>query len=131
MRALIVEDDFTSRLILQKILQPYGEVHLAVNGKEALEAFCLAHQNKEPYDLMCLDILMPEMDGQTVLKEIRRIEAETGIHGYDGVKIIMISALNDRKNILSAFKSQCEAYLVKPVDRERLEEHLRAFKLIE
>jgi two-component system, chemotaxis family, chemotaxis protein CheY len=74
--------------------------------------------------------LMPEMDGQTVLKEIRRIESETGIHGSDGIKIIMTSALSDRKNILDAFKSQCEAYLVKPVDRELLLEHLREFKLL-
>lgn len=97
MRVLIVEDDFTSRLMIQKILQPYGEVHIAVDGDEALEAFQLAWQEQAPYELICLDIMLPKMDGQEVLKQIRNLESQRGIGGRDSVKIIMISALSDKK----------------------------------
>ena len=131
MKALIVEDDFVCRLLLQEILNPYGEIHVAVDGKEALEACDLAWQKEKPYDLICLDIMMPGMDGQTVLKEIRKKEAERNIHGLDGVKIFMTTALKDKKNIMKSFKSQCEVYLVKPIDGSKLLEHIRVFDLID
>ena len=79
MRSLVVEDDFTSRFLLQTILSTYGECHGAVNGREALEAYKASKEKGEPFDLICLDIMMPEMDGQEVLKEIRDIEKEEGL----------------------------------------------------
>ncbi len=84
MRILIVEDDFTSRRLLQKILAPYGECDIAVDGKEALEAFTLAVREGRRYRLICLDIMMPEMDGQQVLKKIRQMEKELGISPSGG-----------------------------------------------
>jgi two-component system, chemotaxis family, chemotaxis protein CheY len=130
MKTLIVEDDFTSRLLLQSILQPYGICHVSVNGREALEAFRIALETEDPYQLICLDIMMPEMDGQTALKEMREMEEAVGIYASDGVKIIMTTALDDKKNIMSAFKQQCDAYLVKPIEREKLVEHLRNLSLV-
>ncbi len=130
MRVLIVEDDFTSRLMIQKILQPYGEVHIAVDGDEALEAFQLAWQEQAPYELICLDIMLPKMDGQEVLKQIRNLESQRGIGGRDSVKIIMISALSDKKNILEAFRAPCEAYLIKPLEKSKLLDQVRSFGLM-
>ena len=78
MRTLIVEDDFTSRLLLQTYLSRYGECHVAINGKEAVEAFRMSKQNGSKYDLICMDIMMPEMDGQTALREIRALEEAGG-----------------------------------------------------
>jgi two-component system chemotaxis response regulator CheY len=131
MKFLIVEDDFTSRVILQKMLQPYGETHIAVNGQEAVQAFKAALQYHMPYDLICLDIMMPGMDGQEALKKIRQIEDEQGIEGLRGVKIIMTTSLDDPKSIVEAFKSQCEAYLVKPIETAQIRVHLQKFGLIE
>ena len=68
MKTLIVEDDFTSRLLLQEILKRYGAVHIAVNGREAVDAVRAAAESDESYDLICLDIMMPEMDGYQALK---------------------------------------------------------------
>lgn len=131
MKTLIVEDDFTSRLLMQKILSPYGEIHIAVDGDEAVEAFRSAIAQGQPYDLVCLDILMPRMDGQAVLKEIREMEERNGILGLDGVKIIMTTALKDSKNIMKAFNSQCEAYLTKPIDKRTLLKEIQTLGLLE
>jgi two-component system chemotaxis response regulator CheY len=131
MRALIAEDDFTSRLMLQKLLAPYGESHVAVDGKEALDAFRAARQKRRPYDLVCLDIMMPEMDGQSVLREIRAIEEGAGISTGRGARILMTTALKDPKNVMTAFRELCDGYLVKPIDKTKLLKHLKEFGLVE
>lgn len=129
MRTLIVEDDFTSRRILQKFLEPYGETNIAVNGQEAVEAFRMAMEEGNVYDLICLDIMMPEMDGHQVLDEIRGIEEKHGVEIGGGVKIIMTTALVDSDNVLKSFKGMCDAYMTKPVDREELEHKLEYLEL--
>jgi len=129
MKILIVEDDLTSRILLSRMLSPYGDCDVVVNGKEAVECFDLAHAEESPYDLICLDIMMPEMDGQEVLAVIREKEEENKIAGLDGVKIIMVSALGDKDNVLKAFQSGCEAYLTKPIEKAKLIEHIKEFGL--
>jgi len=131
MKILIVEDDFTSRIIMQEFLKGYGEVHITVNGKEAIEAVNLSLELGAPYALICLDVMMPEMDGQTALRHIRDMEASRGILSTDGAKIIMTTALGDVKNAMSAFHNLCDAYLVKPIDRAKLLEALRKLGLIQ
>ncbi len=130
MKILVVEDDFTSWKLMQHLLRSYGECDIAVNGREALEAFAASMDSCEPYDLVCLDIMMPEMDGQAVLKEIRRIEERNGVQGLHGTKAVMITSLSYPANILEAFREQCDGYLVKPIDSETLESQLRNLGLI-
>jgi two-component system, chemotaxis family, chemotaxis protein CheY len=131
MKILIVEDDFTSRLVMQEFLNPYGECHVAVNGLEAMEAYRLAVSQNTPYDLICLDIMMPELGGQGVLTRIRQEEAFNGVLPEKAVKVIMTTALSDPRNVMKAFSEQCEAYLVKPVRREKLVTTMRELKLID
>ncbi len=130
MKALIVEDDFLSRMLLQGLLKPYVVPDVAVNGKEAVEAVRISLENKEPYNLICMDIMMPEMDGQEALRHIRDLEKMAGILPTDGVKVIMITALDDKKNIMTAFREQCDTYLVKPLDKTKLVATLETLKLI-
>jgi two-component system, chemotaxis family, chemotaxis protein CheY len=130
MRALIAEDDFTSRLLLQKLLSPFGEVHVAINGREALEAFKEARRKRRSYNLVCLDIMMPEMDGQTVLREIRALEEGERVLHRRRVKILMTTALRDWGNLSTAFKELCDGYLAKPVDKAKLLRHLREMGLV-
>lgn len=130
MKSLIVDDDFVSRRILQTILSGYGESHVAVDGKEALAAFEQSLAEKSPYDVICLDIMMPEMDGQEVLKRIRELEEENGIFGSDSSKIVMTTALDDSENIKKAFREQCESYLIKPINKAKLIKILISFGLI-
>lgn len=130
MKSLVVEDEFTSRLILQNILKNYGEVHIAVDGEEATEAVHLALEENAPYDLITLDVMMPKMTGYEALKAIRLMEVNHGIVPANGAKIIMSTALSDGKTIMSSFKEQCDGYLVKPLDRAKLDKYLEDFKLI-
>jgi len=123
MRTLIVDDDFSCRLLAQRIISAIGECDGAANGKEALEAFRLAWEEGQPYDLVLLDILMPGMDGHATLARIRDAEKEMGVP--EGVKVIMLTGVVDHKNVSSAFMGGCEAYLIKPVDKEKLLEQIR------
>jgi len=130
MKTLIVEDDFTSRLLLQELLKGYGPSHVAVNGKEAVEATRLALEAGEPYDLICLDIMMPEMDGQQALREIRAQEEARGIISSNGAKIVMTTALGDLKNVSAAYSGLCDGYLTKPIQKAKLLEELRKLGLM-
>jgi two-component system, chemotaxis family, chemotaxis protein CheY len=131
MKTLIVEDDFLARSLLSTLLSEYGVCHVAVNGREALEAIERAFEGNNPYDLICLDIMMPVMDGQEALLELRKMEEHRGIRGLDTTKVIMITAIDDSKNIMKAFRQgQCEAYLTKPLDRTKLVSHIRELGLI-
>jgi two-component system chemotaxis response regulator CheY len=120
MRILIAEDDLESRKYILKILEPYGECDLTVNGIETLDAFLLAIDEKNPYDLICLDIIMPKADGMKVLKTIRQIEKQNGIEDSQRVKIIMTTALNDTETINNSYNFGCEAFATKPIDAEKL-----------
>lgn len=130
MKTLIVEDDFTCRKIMQKFLLPYGDCDIAINGKEAVEAFKEALKNNVTYDLICLDIMMPELDGHGVLKEIRNLELKHAISESRIAKVIMTTALSDSKNFINAYQEKCEGYLIKPIDRNKLHELLIFLKLI-
>ncbi|MDJ0838840.1 MAG: response regulator [Acidobacteriota bacterium] len=125
MKILVVDDNFVNRKVLVKFLEHLGEVDVAVNGREAMEAIKLGHVEQNPYELILLDIMMPEMDGQETLQAIRQYEKEHEIYTSDGVKIIMVTALSDSKNIMHAFRYGCENYITKPVDRSKLLEAVR------
>jgi two-component system, chemotaxis family, chemotaxis protein CheY len=130
MRILIVEDDMTSRLLLRKMLEPFGSCDVAVNGREAVETFRLAYQGSEGYALICLDIMMPEMDGQAALKAIREIEQNDGCLPSKAVKIVMTTALRDIENVTIAYRELCDGYLVKPILREKLMALLKELDLL-
>ncbi|MGA3040065.1 MAG: response regulator [Bryobacteraceae bacterium] len=131
MKTLIVEDDFTSRLVLQTFLSRYGECHIAVNGWEAVDAFRSALESGQPYDLICMDIMMPEMDGRDAARQVRALEEAHGIHSTSGVKIVMTTAVNDVKEVMSCFNELCDAYLVKPIDLSELLNQVKSYHLVQ
>ena len=130
MKSLIVEDDATCRTIMQAYLKPYGECRLVENGKDALAAITESWEQGRPFDLVCLDIIMPEMDGQTVLAKIREMEATRGVTPTQGMKVIMTSGAGDMDHIAQAFAKDCVAYIVKPVLKSTLLETLQELHLI-
>ncbi|MBI5576008.1 MAG: response regulator [Deltaproteobacteria bacterium] len=128
MRILIAEDDFTSRMVLNTILVPFGECDVAVNGEEAIHAFKLAHQQGNPYDLICLDLMMPARDGHRVLEDIRRMEESMFL--AKNSRIVITTSLGDRQNVLLAANGKCEGYFLKPIDKGKFIERLAALGLI-
>lgn len=130
MKILVVEDDFLTRKILKNFLKEYGEVDIAIDGEEALEAFSIAVKDGTGYNVIFLDILMPKLDGQEVLKSIRKIEESNCIYGNKGVKIVMTTVLDDSQSIIKAFREQCEVYLIKPISPEEIINTLKKLELI-
>jgi two-component system chemotaxis response regulator CheY len=131
LKTLIVEDELTSRVMLREILKRYGSPHVAMNGKQGVDAVRTALESGDPYDLVCLDIMMPEMDGQEALKQIRQLEQDAGLNAEKRARVIMTTAHADRDNVLAAIQSQCDYFLVKPIDKRALLDELRRLGLIE
>ena len=129
LKVLVVDDHYVNRRVLSKLLENIANVDIVVNGLEAVEAVKASIQENRPYDLILLDIMMPEMDGQETLTRIRDIEMRKGILTLDGVKVIMVTAISEPKSIMKAFRSGCEGYIVKPVVKDALYEQMRKLGL--
>ena len=101
MKFLIVDDDISSCELLEVRLEGYGSSDLATNAEKAMELFLRAHEKNNAYDIIFLDILMPDVTGHDLLKWIRLWEEDHNIDETP-VKIVMVSALKDTKNIFSS-----------------------------
>lgn len=119
MKILIADDDKISREYLLKLLSRYGECDITKNGIEAVDAFIMAVDDI-PYDLLCLDIMMPIYDGVKVLKTIRNIERKRNIELKKKVTVFITTALNDSELIAELSKEGFEAYITKPIHAEKL-----------
>jgi two-component system, chemotaxis family, chemotaxis protein CheY len=130
MKILIVDDEYISRVLLTEMLSVYGTCYVATDGREAVAILERSFDTNEQFDLVCLDIMMPEMDGQEVLLLIRKMEEARNIQGI--TKVIMTTSLNDSENIVRAFmQGGCEAYLTKPINRVKLLQHLLELRVID
>jgi len=130
-RVLINEDNRMDREILVGLLSPYAKCETAVNGAMGIQLFNNSHTRGKPYDLICMDIRMPNMNGQEALKEIRKIEKEMGIGRKDRVKVIMITVVTDKKNVLEAiYHGGAVRYVVKPIDKDALLKAIRDVGLL-
>ena len=130
LRILIVEDDLACRLLLQTFLARYGECHVALNGREAVEAFRTALSCGSSYDLICMDIMMPEMDGREAVRQIRAFEEERGIRSPYGATIFMTTTVQEIREVFQCFRELCDAYLLKPIDLGQLLTKMMFFQLV-
>jgi two-component system chemotaxis response regulator CheY len=119
MRILIAEDDLASRKFLSTFLLKYGDCDVVVDGLEAIDAYMISMRENMPYDLICLDIMMPKIDGVKVLKAIREMEIKKFILPEKRVKIIMTTALSEADLVKEAFQYGCEAYASKPIKTDK------------
>jgi len=119
MRILVVEDDFISRRLLCRYLEPLGPCDVAINGNEALAAVHDGIHNDEIYDLICLDIMMPGLDGHATLEGIRKLEEQHGLAVGQGAKVIMTTSLEDHRTIRQAFSATADGYVIKPIEKQK------------
>lgn len=124
MYILVVDDDVTSRCLLMELLDDLGEVEEATSGRDALARVERAYRNGQFYDLICLDIEMPDMDGLEALRKLRAMEDSWGMLPGRGAAVVMTTAHCDAPHMVGAFRARCEAYLVKPIHIEQLYEVL-------
>lgn len=131
MKCLIVEDDPVSIQVLKKMVSKYGTFEVADNGQKAIDQFRQAHASHSPYDLILMDILIPEINGLQSVLTVREIESLMNIPLPQRVKVIMTTALNDPRTVMKAlYESDANSYLIKPIRLQKFEEALRAIKLI-
>ena len=128
MRILVAEDDFVSRQVLCRYLEAYGTCDVAVDGREAVRAVEYALEHQSPYDLICLDIMMPRMNGQEALRNIRQLEQDYEQPSH--AKILVATASRDLEDVRRAFEAKCDGYLMKPFNRGQIQEQLRVFGLL-
>jgi two-component system chemotaxis response regulator CheY len=127
MRSLVAEDDSNNRKLLQVFLSRYGECAIAADGVQAVEAVRTACEKHQNYDLVCMDLRMPGLDGQEAIREIRKIELSSGVNK---AKIIVTTAHTDSQSIAGALLARCNGYLVKPIQTAKLRQELKNFGLI-
>ena len=120
MQVLVVDDDDTTRLLLEELLKPYGMVHGAANGLEALNAL-----EATRFDLILLDINMPDIDGNEVLETLRLKEANRNVRPGGGARVFMVSGTQSSRAVLESFRNEADAFLKKPVDPADLFQSLR------
>lgn len=130
MNILIVEDDAFSRKFMLKFLSKYGNCKTAEDGEMAVRMYKEAFENKQPYDLVCLDIKMPKLDGYETLKQIRNYEEEQQLTRQQEVKVIMTSGMDTSTNANKAFELGCVAYTSKPIDIVQFDNLLQKLQLI-
>ena len=131
MKFLIVDDDIISCQVIRQCLAEFAQVHICTNALAALDIFSKALTQNEPYALVTLDILMPDLNGQELLKKLRAIEQERGVSGAGQCKIMMISSLDDLENVTDALlDGDADVYVSKPITRDALREQLQKLKLI-
>lgn len=129
MKILIVDDDRASRRFLYKFLLHYGQCDLAIDGMEALDAYLIAEKEVRPYDLLCLDIMMPKINGIQVLQAIRNFEKKRKIPLAKRLKAIIISVLADSDFMSKATELNVEAYLEKPLDLQEFARKLEELNI--
>ncbi|MDP2360511.1 MAG: response regulator [bacterium] len=115
MKALIIDDSSTMRLLLARLLDELGVTHAqAANGREAMEA--LAREG--PFDFALVDWQMPVMDGI----EFIRIARES--YTRDELKLLMVTSVNQIESVMEALEAGADEYIMKPFSREALLEKL-------
>lgn len=123
LKTLVVDDSDLQADILESALNDLGitDIAKAVNGADAVKQFENALTGETPYSLVFLDIVMPEMDGQEALKQLRTLENSTGTAGKTRTTIIMTTSLDSPADMIEALiEGDCNDYIVKPVERDNL-----------
>lgn len=120
MRILIVDDEPSTAALLAVLLAPYGACDVVDSGASALASLRAAAAAGRPYHLLCLDVHLGDMEGNAVLDDLRRREEEGSVDPDLRTRVIMVTVVDDPLAVDAAFGQRCDAYVVKPVTRERL-----------
>ncbi len=124
MKFLIAEDNKQNVELLVSMLTDYGGYDIAEDGKQAFNLFMDAHNEGSPYDLIFLDIIMPEIEGDQVLVMIREWE-KANLKGQTPVPIVMASAKSDADTIFESYDQGCQLFVMKPYLKSELDDLMK------
>ena len=129
MKTLVVDDELVSRKKMLKILSQFGQCDSVKNGRAAISVVKTAIEESAPYDLITLDISMPDLDGTQVLAQIRQIETEHELDEKKIARILMVTSHSDVETVKSC-AGKCNGYVVKPFNAEVMVEKLTRINLL-
>ena len=116
---LIVDDSTAIRESFKEILSPLAECEEAVNGQAAVDLVKRRINQGKPFDLVLMDIIMPEKDGLTAVKEIRQFEHRRSCRESDCLTIVIVTTIREPSRILVAqYECGADAYITKPFTGE-------------
>lgn len=118
MRSLVVDDELVSRKKMQRIMDSFGECRAVDNGMAAINAVISSWKDNEPFEVITLDISMPDMTGIEVLGKIRLLEKKRSDPKQARLRIIMVTSHSDKENVVNALKAGCDDYVAKPFDKK-------------
>ncbi|MCK4709609.1 MAG: response regulator, partial [Gammaproteobacteria bacterium] len=118
LRVLVVEDIIPNQIIARKLIEKCGHrVDIAANGIEAIDAV-----KSRPYDLVFMDVRMPEMDGLSATKAIRKLEGSVR-----GIPIVAMTANAFNEDVKECMDAGMDNFISKPVNKNKLEEILQGY----
>ncbi len=120
MKILVVDDHAVSRKMMQNLMNSFGQCEVVESGGAAITAFQKARDDMVPFDLIMLDISMPDMDGIEVLLKIRDIETKQKYTKLKRAKVMMVTASADKDTVVRCVEAGCDNYVVKPLNRETI-----------
>ena len=129
LKILIVDDESVSQIKLQAVLEEFGACLAVSGGREAIAEVKKALDKEDPYDLITIDISMPEMDGSETLFEIRELERKGPSPEKNRAKVIMVTAQSDRDSLITCVQAGCDDYIIKPFDPDQIVQRLVSLKL--
>jgi len=122
-KILVVDDEALNRKLIRECLAELADCICTASGAEALQAFELAMKEDKPFDVVLLDIAMPEMDGIETLKRLRGIEEKKKILFGTGTPVLMVTAFTNP--FMKSFREGADGYVVKPIEPDKMIEDIR------
>lgn len=129
MHILVVDDEVASRSKMKTLMKTFGEVQSAENGMDAINLFEKAIESGRPFQLVTLDIEMPDLQGTEVLQLIRQIEKDNHIAPHQRAKIMMVTCRLEKQKVVDCIQTGCDAYIAKPFNIKAVQEKINKFGL--
>ena len=128
MKILVVDDEIVSRKKMMRITTDFGSCEGVQNGKAALSVIKTSLEEWQLYDLITLDVSMPDISGVEVLNTIRKMEEAKRLDEEEQAKILMVSSISDMKTV-KACMGKCNGYMIKPFNKELVVDKLKKIGL--
>jgi two-component system, chemotaxis family, chemotaxis protein CheY len=129
MKSLVVDDEIVSRKKMMQIIHNFGSCEGVLNGKAALDCIKTALEEWKPYDLITLDVSMPDISGIEVLSAIRKMEDMKGLDEEERAKILMVTSHSDTETV-KACMGKCNGYMIKPFNKGIVVDKLKKIGLL-